>query len=127
MSDIYGTRKRSEIMSKVKNRNTKPEIIVKNILCQLGYRQYRLITKQLKCKPYVVFVKNKKAIFINGCYWHGHICKKAHLPLTNYEFWKNKIDINKERDKKNYDELSTKGWGYLVIWECELKRKRGKR
>lgn len=110
-------------MSKVKNKNTKPEVQVKHLLCELGYKQYRLSTKQLSCRPDVVFVGIKKAIFVNGCFWHGHICKKAHLPEKNHEFWKSKIEINKKRDLRNYMELRSKGWKYLVIWECELKKK----
>lgn len=123
MSDIYNNQKRSQIMSKVKNRNTKPEVEVKKILCNLGYRQYRLYTKKLDCKPDIVFIGMKKAIFVNGCFWHGHTCKKAHLPESNYEFWKNKIDVNKKRDLYNYEELKNKDWEYLIIWECELKKK----
>lgn len=110
-------------MSTVRNKNTKPEVIIKSMLCQLGYRKYRLRTTQLNCKPDIVFVKNKKAIFVNGCFWHGHICKKAHLPETNYDFWKEKVETNKKRDARNYKELKEKGWKYLVIWECELKKR----
>lgn len=123
MSDIYTKEKRSQIMSRVKNKNTKPEVQVKHLLCELGYKQYRLSTKQLSCRPDVVFVRMKKAIFVNGCFWHGHTCKKAHLPEKNHEFWQNKIEINKKRDLRNFVELQSKGWKYLVIWECELKKK----
>lgn len=123
MSDIYDSKKRSEIMSGVRNKNTRPEMRVKNMLCQLGYRQYRMSTKKIDCRPDIVFIGMRKAIFVNGCFWHGHICRKAHLPSSNVQFWENKIEKNKERDQRNYYELEMKGWSYLVIWECELKKK----
>ncbi len=123
MSDIYNASKRSKIMSGIKNKNTKPEIKVRKMLCDLGFRQYRLSTKKLKCKPDIVYVGMKKAIFVNGCFWHGHTCKKAELPKTNFDFWEKKVILNQERDLRNYRELKEKGWSYLVIWECELKKK----
>lgn len=124
MSDIYNSDKRSEIMSGIKNKNTGPEIKVRRLLCRLGYRQYRLSTKQLKCRPEIVFPGRKKAIFVNGCFWHGHSCSKARLPETNYAFWKKKITENRNRDQRNYKELEEKGWSYFVVWECELKRRK---
>ena len=126
MSDIYDTNKRSKIMSGVRNKNTKPEVKVREILCKLGYGQYRLSTKQLSCRPDIIYAGKKKAIFVNGCFWHGHTCKKARLPKTNYEFWENKVKSNQERDLKNYKELEEKGWSCCVIWECELKKKNEK-
>lgn len=123
MSDIYDSSKRSQVMSKVRNKNTRPEIYVKSLLCQLGYRQYRLSTKKINCRPDIVFIGMRKAIFVNGCFWHGHICKKAHLPSSNVQFWQTKIERNKRCDSSNYHELEEKGWSYLVIWECELKKK----
>lgn len=110
-------------MSSIGSKNTKPEIKVKKMFCNLGYRQYRLSTKKLKCKPDMVYVGMKKAVFVNGCFWHGHTCKKARLPETNFDFWKKKVKANQERDLRNYQELEEKGWSYLVIWECELKKK----
>ena len=123
MSDIYDSNKRSKIMSGIKNKNTKPEIKVRKILCSLGYGQYRLSTKQLKCRPDIIYAGRKKAIFVNGCFWHGHSCKKARLPETNRSFWEQKVAINRERDLRDYQELCDKGWSYLVIWECELKKR----
>ena len=126
MSDIYEKTKRSQIMSSVKNKNTKPEMRVKRRLCDLGYGQYRLSTKKLYCRPDVVYVGRKKAIFVNGCFWHGHSCKKARLPETNHDFWEKKVHTNQERDRKNYQELKEKDWSYCVVWECELKKKNEK-
>ncbi|KAI4448281.1 Very short patch repair protein [Eubacterium plexicaudatum ASF492] len=123
MSDIYSDDKRKEIMKKVRNKNTAPEQFVSKLLCELGYKNYRRKTVKLECKPDFIFVGLKKAIFVNGCFWHGHSCNKGHLPEKNYDFWKTKIEINKERDEKNYTELTQKKWSYLVIWQCELKKK----
>lgn len=118
--DIYDEKKRSDIMKKVKNKNTDPEIYIRKLLTSLGYK-YRLKTKLLDCKPDIIFPSQKKVIFINGCFWHGHICGKGKLPETNYEFWAEKINKNKARDNRNYNEVTSKGWGYLVIWQCEIK------
>ena len=120
MSDIFDVDKRSEIMKKIKNKNTTPELFIRKILTSLGYK-YRLSTKQLKCKPDIIFPSKKKAIFVNGCFWHGHNCKRGSFPKTNQEFWENKIHKNIIRDQKNYEECTQKGWDYLVIWQCEIK------
>jgi DNA (cytosine-5)-methyltransferase 1 len=118
--DIYDREKRSEIMGKIINRNTTPETATRKLLTSLGYR-YRLSTKELQCNPDIVFPGKKKAIFINGCFWHGHDCNRGHLPKTNTEFWQSKIHGNKERDQANYKECIKKGWSYLIIWQCEIK------
>lgn len=120
MSDIFDVDKRSEIMKKIKNKNTTPELFIRKILTSLGYK-YRLSTKQLNCKPDIIFPSKKKAIFVNGCFWHGHNCKRGSLPKTNQEFWESKIHKNIIRDQKNYEECTQKGWDYLVIWQCEIK------
>jgi len=121
MVDKFSKHKRSEIMSHIKSKNTKPEITVRKIIYSLGYR-YRLHRKDLPGKPDLAFIKKKKVIFINGCFWHGHSgCKKSALPDTNYEFWNNKIKNNVNRDTLNYQRLKDMGWKYLVIWQCELK------
>lgn len=120
MTDIFSTEKRSEIMRKVKNKNTKPEMIIRKLLTQMGYK-YRLSTKKLHCKPDIIFPSKKKLIFINGCLWHGHDCKRGHLPETNKEFWQQKIQKNIERDQINYNECNKNGWSYLIFWQCEIK------
>ena len=120
MTDIYDEEKRSEIMSKVKNKNTAPEMVIRKLLTNMGYK-YRLSTKELRCNPDIVFPSKKKVIFINGCFWHGHDCKRGHLPETNKEFWKQKIQRNVERDQANYNECDKNGWSYLTIWQCEIK------
>lgn len=120
MVDIFDDVKRSEIMRKIKNKNTAPEMIIRKMLTQMGFR-YRLNTKKLSCKPDIVFPSLKKAIFINGCFWHGHSCKKGKLPNTNRDFWAQKIFRNIERDKVNYSTCLSNGWSYLVIWQCEIR------
>lgn len=120
--DIYNKEKRSEIMRNVKNKNTTPEIAIRKLLTNLGYR-YRLSTKKLQCNPDIVFPGKKKAVFINGCFWHGHDCNRGCLPKTNIEFWREKIRKNQYRDQSNYNECIKKGWTYLVIWQCEIKQK----
>lgn len=121
MADIFNKEKRSEIMSKISGKNTKPELIIRKALFSEGYR-FLLHGKDLPGNPDIVFPGRKKVIFINGCYWHGHNCKKAALPETNKQFWKKKIDGNVERDRKNLDNLLKMGWKGFVIWQCEIKR-----
>lgn len=110
-------------MRSVKNKGTMQELFIRDLLCKLGFNRYRLSTSQLECTPDIVYPGQRKAIFINGCFWHGHDCSRGKLPTSNTEFWKNKIAKNKERDEKNYLEISVKGWTYLVIWQCEIKKK----
>lgn len=121
MADIFDKKKRSEIMSKISGKNTKPELIIRKALFAEGYR-YRLHRKDFPGNPDMVFPSRKKVLFINGCYWHGHNCKKAALPETNKQFWKKKIDGNVKRDKKNLDDLLKMGWKSFVIWQCEIKK-----
>ncbi|WP_089376365.1 very short patch repair endonuclease [Methylobacillus rhizosphaerae] len=111
--------KRSKIMRSIKSKNTKPELLVRKLLTQLGYR-YRLHKKDLPGKPDIVFPGRKKAIFIHGCFWHGHPnCLIAKIP--DNEFWQKKIQNNIQRDEKQYQELILLGWRVLILWECELR------
>jgi len=123
LSDIYSKQKRSEIMSKISGKETKPEILVRKYLFSEGFR-FRKNDKRLPGRPDIVLPKYKIVIFIHGCFWHGHHCKAAKLPETNKEFWKSKINSNIERDKKNQRELRKLGWKVIVIWQCELKNKK---
>lgn len=122
MTDIFSQEKRSEIMSKVKSRNTKPEIWVRTFLFSLGFR-FRKNDKRYVGTPDLVLPKYKTIIFIHGCFWHGHDCKKGSLPADNADFWREKIAKNKIRDKKNQEILINSGFHVIVIWECELKNK----
>ncbi len=120
--DVHSPQQRSYNMSRIKGKNTKPEEILRKLLWKHGYR-YRLHYKKLPGKPDIVFPSRKKVIFVNGCFWHKHDCKYFKWPQTNTDFWKEKITGNVTRDNKNYNALSDLGWGFIVVWECELKEK----
>jgi DNA mismatch endonuclease Vsr len=109
-------------MRSVKNKNTLPELIIQSLLRDIGV-EYEREKELLNCRPDIIIPDIRKVIFIHGCFWHGHSCKRGQLPETNKPFWENKITKNKERDLKNYTELSNAGWDYLVIWGCEIKKK----
>jgi len=120
MVDIFTTDKRSEIMSRIKNRDTAPEIKVRSIIHRMGYR-FRLHRKDLPGNPDIVFPKHKKIIFVNGCFWHGHKnCIRSKRPSSNKNFWDQKIDKNITRDKNIRKALNKSGWKVLVIWQCEI-------
>ncbi len=121
MSDIFSSQKRSDIMSKISGKNTNPEILVRKFLFSKGFR-YRINVKTLPGKPDIVLPKYKTVIFINGCFWHGHNCKKGKLPSSNIDFWKGKISNNKSRDDKNSDLLVKLGWKVIIIWQCEVSK-----
>jgi DNA mismatch endonuclease (patch repair protein) len=120
MPDIFSKQKRSDIMSHISGKETKPEILVRKFLFAKGFR-FRKNVKELPGKPDIVLPKYKTVIFIHGCFWHGHTCKRGALPTTNSEFWKAKIGGNTERDKRNISELEKQGWDVIVIWQCEIK------
>jgi len=108
-------------MSKVKGRNTKPEIFVRKLLFSMGYR-FRLYDKKLSGKPDIVLPKYKTVIFVHGCFWHSHKnCHRGKLPSSNTDFWQSKLIKNRERDIKNLSALEKQGWNTLVIWTCEVK------
>lgn len=110
-------------MSRIKGKDTKPEMIVRKFLFSKGFR-YRLHDKRLAGKPDIVLPKYKTAIFIHGCFWHGHDdCKYFVVPKTRTEWWLNKIIGNISNDSRNTASLMKEGWNVMVIWECELKPK----
>ena len=112
---------RSENMRRIRATNTKPEIAVRQAVYRLGYRGYRLNVPHLPGKPDIVFNRVSKAIFINGCFWHGHDCKEGvRVPRSNRRYWIAKIDGNCQRDLLNRAALKGLGWKVLTIWECEL-------
>ena len=111
---------RSALMAKVHGKNTLPERTVRRLLHSLGYR-YRLHYKQLPGKPDLVFPSRRKAIFVNGCFWHGHSCPRGKLPTTRINFWTAKIAGNTKRDRRNRAALVKAGWSVLAVWECELR------
>ena len=123
MADIVSSKKRSEMMSGIRGKNTKPEIIVRSLLHNMGYR-FRLHRKDLPGKPDIVLPKWRTAVFVNGCYWHGHKkCDLFRLPKSRTEFWKEKIESNRDRDRRNYSALSKQGWKTVVVWECAISKK----
>lgn len=123
MTDIFSKEKRSEVMSKIHSRDTKPEMTVRRYLHAAGFR-YTLGNRKYPGSPDLVFPSLHAVIFINGCFWHGHEgCRHSHLPKSNVEFWEAKIDRNRRRDAKVKTELEEQGWHVFVVWECELSTK----
>lgn len=121
MTDVFSNEKRSWIMSRVRGKDTSPELRVRSLAHRLGYR-FRLHRKDLVGKPNLVFSTRKKVIFVHGCFWHGHDCARGkRTPKTNSKYWIEKIRKNIERDIKNQAELTSLGWNVLVVWECETK------
>lgn len=122
MTDRHSPEIRSYNMSQIKSKNTKPEMLTRKFLFSKGFR-YRINVKSLPGQPDIVLKKYRVAIFINGCFWHGHKnCKYFVVPKTKTEWWVSKINSNKLRDEKNNKQLKDEGWSVLVIWECELKK-----
>lgn len=123
--DKISKEKRSWLMSKIKSKNTKPEIMVRSLLHGLGYR-FRLKSSCLPCKPDIILPKYKTVFFIHGCFWHQHkgCPAKGKLPSTNVPYWKEKFRRNIARDRKNNAMVKKLGWSAVVIWECELNDKR---
>jgi len=107
-------------MSTISGKETKPEIIVRKFLFSEGFR-YRKNDKRYPGRPDIVLPKHKTAIFVHGCFWHGHNCKAGKLPDTNREFWEKKIGDTRKRDKKKRKELESNGWKVITIWNCEIK------
>ena len=121
MADTVSKEKRSDIRSPVTGTETTPDIIVRKYLFARGLR-YRKNVKRLPGTPDIVLPKYKTAVFVNGCFWHGHKgCKYSHLPSTNFEYWEKKIADNIERDERKKRELEGLGYRVLIIWQCQLK------
>lgn len=108
------------MMAGIKGKNTKPELLIRKALFAKGFR-YRLHSKLLAGKPDIVLSKYKVAIFIHGCFWHGHDCHLYRLPKSNSRFWAEKINKNKYNDTLVIEQLANVGWRIAVIWECSLK------
>jgi DNA mismatch endonuclease (patch repair protein) len=120
MVDVHSKKVRSYNMSRIRARNTKPEIQVRKFLYSNGLR-FRLFNKGLPGTPDIVLPKFKSVIFVHGCFWHGHKgCKKFVIPKTRTEFWMNKINTNIINDKKNTAALEKDEWKVFIVWECEL-------
>jgi len=111
---------RCRMMRAIKGRDTGPELAVRRIAHQMGYR-FRLHRKDLPGTPDLVFVSRRKVILIHGCFWHSHGCKLTRLPTSNRGYWVPKLNRNRARDEKNLEALAVQGWRHLVIWECEIR------
>ncbi len=120
--DVFTPDKRSAVMAAVKGKNTKPEIQVRKLAHALGYR-FRLHRRDLPGSPDLVFPGRRAVIFVHGCFWHGHDCRRgARAPKTTAAYWRDKIARNKARDAHALAALESQGWRALTLWECELKR-----
>ena len=118
--DRVSPEQRSRNMARVKSRNTGLELKVRSLISHMGYR-YRLYRSDLPGTPDIVFPGRRSVIFIHGCFWHGHVCKRAALPASNRTFWQRKITKNQARDERARCELLAGGWKILTIWECESR------
>lgn len=116
--DVFDKEKRSAVMSRIRSKDTKPEMIVRRYLYSRGYR-YMKNVKRLPGTPDIVLKKYGIVIFIHGCFWHGH--PDSHMPHSNVEFWERKISRNRRRDECNKEALKKMGWKVMTIWECQLK------
>ena len=120
-TDIFTSEERSALMAKIRGKDTKPEIIVRKFLFFKGFR-YRINDSRYPGSPDIVLPCYRTAIFVHGCFWHGHErCSLFRFPKTNYEFWYEKITRNRERDVEKIKLLKQQGWNIIVIWECQIK------
>lgn len=125
MVDTLTPDQRSDLMRRIRAKNTKPELYVRSLVHGMGYR-YRLHRRDLPGTPDLVFPSRKKVIFMHGCFWHYHddaSCKLARIPKSNHAFWKPKLEGNRSRDQTNEAKLRELGWEVFVIWECQIRRK----
>ena len=122
MVDKFTKETRSYVMSQIKGKDTKPEIIVRKYLFSKGLR-FRKNDKRYPGSPDIVLPKYKTVVFVHGCFWHLHDgCKHAVMPKSNVDYWKKKLYGNKERDKRNQEKLEEMGWNVIIVWECQLKK-----
>lgn len=120
--DTLAASQRSENMRRIRGKNTAPELAVRKLCRELGFTGYRIHRKDLPGKPDIAWVSRKVAIFIHGCFWHGHDCiEGVRKPKSNKPYWIPKIERNQQRDAEHIQALQQRGWKVLVIWECELK------
>ena len=121
MADVFTKSKRSEVMSRIKGCNTKPELAVRSLLHRMGYR-FRLHKADLPGKPDIVLSRFKTVIFVHGCFWHRHKdCRFAYTPKSRTDFWLKKLESNVTRDIQVKTDLELLGWRVITVWECELR------
>ena len=116
--DIVSKEQRSRMMAAVRQRDTPAELAVRRVAHALGFR-FRLNVRSLPGSPDIVFPKHRKVIFVHGCYWHRHNCRKATMPSSRTEFWQSKFEANVNRDQQAIEKLCKLGWKVLVVWECQ--------
>jgi DNA mismatch endonuclease (patch repair protein) len=119
--DRLTSQARSQLMARVRSKDTTPELLVRRLLHRLGYR-YVLHDKRLPGRPDLVFPSRKKVILVHGCFWHGHSCKLGTIPKTNSEFWREKFAANEARDQRQAAALRRAGWQVMVVWECATRK-----
>lgn len=122
--DTISKESRSALMSRIRSKNTRPELAVRSILHRLGFR-FRLHRKDLPGHPDIVLPKYRKIVLVQGCFWHGHSCRLASRPQSNQEYWSRKIASNQERDRRTRTQLEAAGWSVLELWECEIRAETG--
>ena len=113
-------------MSRIKSKDTQPELAVRSLLHRMGYR-FRLHRTDLPGRPDIVLPRHRKAILVHGCFWHGHDCRLGSKPKSNQGYWGPKIATNRSRDERNLEKLKDMGWSILVLWECDIRRAEGLR
>ena len=124
MSDSLTPQQRHDCMSKIHSTSTKPEVRMRHELWRRGFR-YRKNDKRLPGSPDIVLPKYRTVVFVHGCFWHGHKgCKKYTIPKSNTDFWVKKVERNQQRDQEVWRKLEAKGWSVIIVWECELEKKR---
>ncbi|MGB7469541.1 MAG: DNA mismatch endonuclease Vsr [Candidatus Binatus sp.] len=121
MPDVFTPEKRSNVMARIRAKNTKPELAVRRALHRLGYR-FRLHDPRLPGRPDIVLARHRLIIEVNGCFWHGHRCLKGRIPVGNRAYWVQKIGGNKIRERRNAHRLRAMGWKVKTVWECEVRR-----
>jgi len=119
MTDVFSKQKRSDVMSRISSKDTKPEIHLRKSLHRKGFR-FKLHHKKLPGKPDIVLPKYRTVIQVKGCFWHGHNCIDGHIPKSNTAYWKPKILNNVRRDRRNDRLLREMGWSVLTVWECSI-------
>ena len=120
--DVLTRQQRSYNMSRIKGKDTKPELLVRKLLWANGYR-YRLHAAKLPGKPDIVLPKYHAVLFVHGCFWHLHGCRFSIMPATRREFWEKKLKGNKQHDTRVFEKLRDVGWRVMIVWECALKKK----
>lgn len=120
-TDILSPQKRSERMRQIRSKNTRPELLVRKLVYGMGLR-YRLHDPRLPGKPDLVFAGRRKILYVHGCFWHHHDdCGTWHMPKSRSDYWRDKLQRNRQRDQQHLERLRNDGWQVMVVWECELK------